>query len=447
VFVDNSGASHPFGNAPPLFCQGDSFTSAATDNSGYILHGVVADLGNGSGRQAYCQLYDSAGNILGNGEDNVVLPLCGSSPAVITDTNGAQIRVGCGCGSSGNPPPPNFAVYDDTFGFTNSTASVKETIPNSLPPYNITHQFTGPDGAQTATVTLSSTPESFPQMPYWPGNQAVTPAWDCAVPLLPLVWNQSAYNPGTVSPVGTGGQSPTNVTLPDGSQFNITYENTSGSSTTFTGRAASLGLPTGGTISYSYSGGTNSTGINCTDGTYATVTRTTPDGIWTYTHTPPSGTILQVAMVQLTGGPSGVYVPAAGYLSHKPFSVGQQVTFVGVGQATFLNGQSWTINAVSSVGGLPNVPNPSITGWYDIVLANPNKLVYTGAESQGYIVSGDTTSTTTVQDPAGNQTVYKLSGPFQTEKLVYNGAVSPTNLLLTQITCYNLTYTNPQQLC
>ncbi|MHB8413613.1 MAG: RHS repeat domain-containing protein [Candidatus Acidiferrales bacterium] len=90
------------------------------------------------------------------------------------------------------------------------------------------------------------------------------------------------------------------IVLPDGSQYAFTYEATpstpsSGACTPLSGtyskncvtaRIASVTLPTGGTISYTYSGGNN--GI-LSDGSAATLTRTTPDGTWTYAHT-ESGT-------------------------------------------------------------------------------------------------------------------------------------------------------------
>jgi RHS repeat-associated protein len=50
-----------------------------------------------------------------------------------------------------------------------------------------------------------------------------------------------------------------------------------------TARLASVQLRTGGTVSYAYSGGNN--GI-FSDGTTATLTRTTPDGTWTYARAP-----------------------------------------------------------------------------------------------------------------------------------------------------------------
>jgi hypothetical protein len=87
----------------------------------------------------------------------------------------------------------------------------------------------------------------------------------------------------------------TSVVLPDGTEYTFTYESTpsvpaSGACTPYsgttcvTGRLTSVTLPTGGTITYSYSGGNN--GI-LSDGTTATLTRTTPDtgsSDWTYAH-------------------------------------------------------------------------------------------------------------------------------------------------------------------
>jgi RHS repeat-associated protein len=69
------------------------------------------------------------------------------------------------------------------------------------------------------------------------------------------------------------------VTLPDGSYYQLQFEGTPGHPGNVTGRVSSIRLPTGGTISYTY-GGTNA--ISCTDGFPLSLTRTTPDGTWTY---------------------------------------------------------------------------------------------------------------------------------------------------------------------
>jgi len=80
----------------------------------------------------------------------------------------------------------------------------------------------------------------------------------------------------------------TEVDLPDiavnpNDKYTFTYEPTPGYSGDYTGRLASVTLPTGGTIAYLYTGSNH--GIECSDGSAAGLTRTTPDGQWTYTRT------------------------------------------------------------------------------------------------------------------------------------------------------------------
>ncbi|HXM44501.1 MAG TPA: hypothetical protein VN924_24905, partial [Bryobacteraceae bacterium] len=74
------------------------------------------------------------------------------------------------------------------------------------------------------------------------------------------------------------------ISLPDGSSYTFTYETTPGHSPNVTGRLYQVTLPTGGLITYTYSGGSN--GITCADGTAATLNRTTPDSstAWVYAH-------------------------------------------------------------------------------------------------------------------------------------------------------------------
>jgi RHS repeat-associated protein len=77
---------------------------------------------------------------------------------------------------------------------------------------------------------------------------------------------------------------PYELLLPDGRSYQFTYEPTPGGiAGSVTGRIASVTLPTGGTISYAYSGGNN--GINCIDGSPVTLTRTTPDSTTPTTYT------------------------------------------------------------------------------------------------------------------------------------------------------------------
>lgn len=119
--------------------------------------------------------------------------------------------------------------------------------------------------------------------------------------------NYTSYTVATnfgVSGIGEFGRTAeplvSSIVLADGSQYTIQYEATpntpsSGACTPLSGtysancvtaRIASVKLPTGGTITYEYSGGNN--GV-LPDGTAATLQRKTPDGTWIYARTLGSG--------------------------------------------------------------------------------------------------------------------------------------------------------------
>ncbi len=80
------------------------------------------------------------------------------------------------------------------------------------------------------------------------------------------------------------------IDLPDSTKYTFSYEPTPNPvyQGAVTGRLATVTLPTGGKISYTYTGG--SSGITCTDGTTATLQRETPDTgytgstYWKYAH-------------------------------------------------------------------------------------------------------------------------------------------------------------------
>jgi RHS repeat-associated protein len=70
---------------------------------------------------------------------------------------------------------------------------------------------------------------------------------------------------------------PTMIALPTGASYGITYEQTPGKSSSYvTGRIASITYPSGGSISYAYSGGNN--GIICGSSVVPTITVTVNDG-------------------------------------------------------------------------------------------------------------------------------------------------------------------------
>lgn len=155
------------------------------------------------------------------------------------------------------------------------------------------------------------------------------------------------------------------ITLPDGSAYTFTYEVTSGSCTPLpgtynancvTGRIASVTLPTLGVVSYTYTGGTNSTGIY-SDGSTAGMTRTlNPGGEWQYSRSLVSG----------SPGP----------------------------------GSTWTMTVIDP---------------------NNNYTVTNAAEDSNTLGTGSF---------------------YETQRQIYQGSASPSNLLITTTICYNAAYLN-----
>jgi RHS repeat-associated protein len=227
VYHDVYGVSHGF-NAVVItggiFCSPTGPQSAlATDGSGYSI--VVV----GSGASVVTA---RTGGLF------VPAIASGTGAASMTDANGNEITES----SSG--------VITDTLGTT------ALTIAGSSP---TTFTYTAPNG-QPATYTANYT------------SLTVRTHFGCS--------GIAEFGPTAESLL-------TSIALPDGTDYVFAYEQTPGFSGDYTGRLASIKLPTGGTITYTYSGGSG--GITCTDGSTATLTRATPDGTWTYAHT-ESGT-------------------------------------------------------------------------------------------------------------------------------------------------------------
>lgn len=159
----------------------------------------------------------------------------GPQPGTITDRNGNQIT------TSG-------ATFVDTLGMT--ALSDSGAAPN---PKTFTYTDSGGTGR---SVTVNYAPYT------------VQTNFGCS--------GISEYGPTSVSLVN-------NVTLPDGSSYSFQYESTLGAPANVTGRIKSITLPTGGSITYAYSGGNN--GIECADGSTAGLSRTTMDGTTSYSRT------------------------------------------------------------------------------------------------------------------------------------------------------------------
>lgn len=264
-YHDGGGNTHPFGlngeyiSGAPENQGGDcpsngpvppnSQTGAAVDSSGYILTlGTPGCCGTTSGGLAF---RDGTGI----GAPFLTSPPSTSSPYGVTDANGNEISFSNG-------------TYTDTLGTSVLTASGTQPSPT-------TFTYTSPAGSKSYTVNYS--------------------AFNLQTQFGCSVGEYSASNVYLV----------TSIVLPDQSEYQFSYEYTPGSTTTYTGRISQVTVPTGGTISYAYTGAND--GINCSDGTTLGLQRSlTPgSGSWQYTRS-GSGSAWTTTVADPTGNQTAI---------------------------------------------------------------------------------------------------------------------------------------------
>jgi hypothetical protein len=245
AYYDGWGTRHPFpgstinkypggpvnGSCP---LSSTSFATTATDNSGYTI--------SVTGGEA---------NSLVAPNGSVINPYS-AAPTPLQDKNGNEITSITSSGTT---------TFTDTLGTTALTIS-------GAPPSQVTYQYAAPGGSAKYTMTY----------------QQYTVKTKFGVSGI------QEYGPLANSLVNS-------IVLPDGSQYLFTYEVTPGSCTPLsgtyssncvTGRLAEVTLPTGGQITYAYTGGSN--GIE-SDGSTAGLNRPlNPGGEWKYSRSLVSGT-------------------------------------------------------------------------------------------------------------------------------------------------------------
>jgi RHS repeat-associated protein len=301
-------------------CNGTTASAYATDGSGYNLQingstGVATITDVDGNSQSTVVAFDGMIYLIGTADysywSNFYICALGSScPAqqvvTLTDRNGNSMT-----------------------STATTSGGYQQAFTDSLEQPALTVKGTPEDGGSNNYTTLT-----------WPNAGGTSTATvNNQYVLIGTNWTGCSGQPKENE---LGQEVPISVTFADTSTLSIGWEEAQGITYNdgtvnpyYTGRVSSVTIPSGAAITYAYSGGTDS--VNCSDGTPNTMTRTTPDGTWTYVHTP---------------------------------------------------------------GTSPN-------------------------------------STTTVTDPAGNQSVYTFSGQYQTLLKVYSGAVSGGTLLQTVQTCYN----------
>jgi RHS repeat-associated protein len=226
IYHDPFGRSHLFNYSETVCASGDTVTGngSTSDGSGYSLN-----LNN--------LTVNSRSGVVINASLNATT--VDSTTATITDTNGNTIT------NNGN------GTFTDTVGVPALTIGGTGTVSSPL-------TFTYPVAKQSGSATSATTSVNYK-------TYTVQTAFECS--------GISEFGPTSTPLVD-------HITLPDASAstYSFTYEPTPGVSGAVTGRLASVTLPTGGVIRYSYTdGGCNGTsGINA-DGTPGSLTRVTGD--------------------------------------------------------------------------------------------------------------------------------------------------------------------------
>ena len=207
---------------------------------------------------------------------------------VLTDGSGLTVTVYAD--PSGTVVKPDGTVeYPSVFGSPFSGADRNGNVINS----NGNGQFYDTLSGTTPVLTVAGTgnPTSPKTFTYSAPAGNVSYTIHYATKNVKTFFNCS----GVAEYTATGVSLVSDITLPDNSTLTLVYEDTPNNSGYVTGRIKNITLPTGGTITYAYTGGGSGVnGITCADGNPATLTRTLSDGAgwsaaWTYARTQVSG--------------------------------------------------------------------------------------------------------------------------------------------------------------
>lgn len=210
-----------------------------------------------------------------------------SSPLSSTASDGSGLQL-TSSGFRGNTIYFSDGHYEvPLLNSPNGTVSVQDRNGNeiSVTSNNGTYTFTDTLGQTSLTVTgTAPNPTTFS----YTAPSGGTPSYTMKYTSYSI---QTNFGCSQVNEYGSNGTTTANlvseIDLPDGSKYTFQYENTPGHSGYVTARLASVTLPTGGTISYTYMGTNN--GIVCSDGSTAGLKRYTPDtggsAFWNYART------------------------------------------------------------------------------------------------------------------------------------------------------------------
>jgi RHS repeat-associated protein len=247
-YTDSDGTSHPFGpSGEGLFFASNSLVQTACKLAyGQGASGIASD---GSGIFVSANL--NSGTITYPNGTIIKAPLYGlpslppgPGPYTITDSNGNWMSQ-----SFSSAGFPQIGTFTDTLDTAPVILVNASTFPNP-----VSYSYLDGTGGEVPYITESFKPYTL----------------------------QTAFGCPIVDYPATAGNLLDRITLPDGTFYSFTYEQTGPGSGNVTGRVSSITLPTGGVVTYQYTGGDTGKGVFCVDGSTSGLKRTTPDGTWNY---------------------------------------------------------------------------------------------------------------------------------------------------------------------
>jgi RHS repeat-associated protein len=333
-FTDSSGAMHIFPITDSVLVGnsacGGSFADKASDGTGYTLAAQ-------GGASLTWTLYDRSGNYVNS-----------SSSLAIEDPDGASIGESWGL---------NTVTYTDTLGETVLSGAFTRPTPSSD-----TYSYTDASG-NNQTYTVSYTEHNF-KTNFGCGH------------------DQSASNVYYA----------TSISTPTGAAYTIAYEQTpngngfTNNGTYYTGRITKITLPSGGYVSYGYSGGNN--GLNCNSNVVPTLTRTINDnngnnGTWTYVNSNNSSTPGNFTVtVTDPGSNQTVYSFAGEYQTQAVFNQGTSTVLKTV--TTCYNGTAFA--SCVAPGTVPALPFTQTDVYTSLGTSSTNRVTTT-FDSYGNVTS------------------------------------------------------------
>ena len=292
VFTDTKGAQHPF-SGYTLQYNGQS-SSPVPFTCGSDSPGGSGSAIDGSGYQLTLSNYTTASVSQVTGTTTVS---SNGTSSTMTDSNGNQIST------------------DGQGNFTDTTGKVVLKVTGNTTTSQVYTYYDTGGNPRSVTVSYS--------------QYTVKTSFGCS--------GIGEYGPLTKYLVSS-------ITLADSSAYHFSYETTPGSSGDYTGRIASIQLPAGGSINYTYTGGNN--GIECADGSAAGLTRTiaavsgSDSSTRTYTRTIPSSTTSQTTLVDGLGN-SKVY----SFVEPSNISSGMTALYYETSVSIYQQGNSTAVDA------------------------------------------------------------------------------------------------------